>query len=88
LEEHRRGRPTVNEGNDTYLNVEEAAKLIGVSPNTIREWIKRGRLPGYHPEFADRPTYVKKVELENFSRMRRLDPPSHPSSPDHELSDE
>jgi excisionase family DNA binding protein len=33
-----------------YLRVQEAAKLLGVSPNTVRAWGAAGKIPEYrHP---------------------------------------
>ena len=31
---------------ETYLNIKEAAELLRVHPNTIRNWLKSGDLPG------------------------------------------
>jgi predicted site-specific integrase-resolvase len=40
-----------------YLRVKEAAKLLGVSPNTVRAWGAAGKIPEYrHPaNRAERP---------------------------------
>ena len=32
---------------DTYLTLREAAELLKVHENTIRNWLKRGALPGH-----------------------------------------
>ena len=32
-----------------YLTVNQAASALGLSKNTIRTWIKKGRLPGTVP---------------------------------------
>lgn len=32
---------------DTFLTVEEAARRLSVSPYTLREWLKSGRLRGF-----------------------------------------
>lgn len=32
---------------DGYLRVTDAAAQLGISPRTLREWIRRGVLPGY-----------------------------------------
>ena len=32
---------------DTMLHVARAARLMGICPGTLRNWIKRGDLPGY-----------------------------------------
>ena len=31
---------------ETYLNIRQAAELLKVHPNTIRNWLKAGELPG------------------------------------------
>ena len=31
--------------NDIYLTVEEIARQLKVSPDTVRRWIREGRLP-------------------------------------------
>ena len=33
---------------EQMINVAEAARLLGVHPNTIRNMIMSGRLPGYY----------------------------------------
>src|SRR5262252_4588061 len=34
---------------DTYLTVEQAASTVQVAPETIRRWLRQGRLPGARP---------------------------------------
>jgi len=31
---------------ETYLNIRQAAELLRVHPNTIRNWLRQGELPG------------------------------------------
>jgi excisionase family DNA binding protein len=46
-----------------YLRVKEAARLLGVCPNTIRAWGGEGRIPEYrHP--INRFRLYKRKELE------------------------
>lgn len=32
---------------DEYVRVQEAARILGVSPNTVRNWAERGKLKEY-----------------------------------------
>lgn len=53
-----------------YLTIKEAAKILGVTPLTLRNWDKSGRFKAYrHP--ANRYRLYKKSELEKF-RARGL----------------
>ena len=52
---------------DEYLRVQEAATLLGVSPNTIRSWGGDGKIPEYrHP--INRFRLYKRAELESVLR--------------------
>ena len=60
-----------------YLLVKEAARLLGVSPNTVRAWGDSGKLPEHrHPINNYRLFRTKDVE-----KLRRLieDPLSQPA---------
>ncbi len=62
-----------------YLRVKEAAKLLGVAPNTVRAWGAAGKIPEYrHP--ANRYRMYKQAELEKVNRQVELSltPPSAP----------
>ncbi len=48
---------------DGYLSVEKAAELAEVHPDTIRGWVKAGRLPRHH---AGRELRVRRSELHAF----------------------
>jgi excisionase family DNA binding protein len=51
-----------------YLRVKEAAKLLGVSPNTVRAWGAAGKIPEYrHP--ANRYRMYKLDELERVNQQ-------------------
>lgn len=53
-----------------YLNIKEAADLLGVTPNTLRNWEKRGILkPFRHPSNKFR-LYDKEV-IEKFLKTIR-----------------
>lgn len=46
-----------------YLTIKEAAAFLGVSPNTLRNWERAGKIPTYrHPVNGYR--LYKKVELQ------------------------
>lgn len=49
-----------------YLRVKEAAKLLGVSPNTVRAWGALGKIPEHrHP--ANRYRMYKQADLEQIN---------------------
>ena len=49
-----------------YLRVKEAAKVLGVSPNTVRAWGAAGKIPEYrHP--ANRYRMYKQADLERIN---------------------
>lgn len=60
-----------------YLRVREAAKLLGVAPNTVRAWGAAGKIPVYrHP--ANNYRLYKRTELEKFlAKLHRQVNPSH-----------
>ena len=62
----RRPNPKLAKIHRTYT-IDEAAKLFGVHPNTVRQWLKRG-LPCIDTQ---RPTLIRGQCLADFVRMRR-----------------
>lgn len=51
-----------------YLRVKEAAELLGVSPNTVRNWGEAGKIPEYrHP--VNNYRLYKKAELERILKQ-------------------
>ena len=53
---------------DTYVKVREAARILGVAPNTVRKWGAEGKIPEYrHP--ANGYRLYKPKELEKFLRQ-------------------
>jgi excisionase family DNA binding protein len=51
-----------------YLRVKEAAKLLGVSPNTVRAWGAAGKIPEHrHP--ANRYRMYKLADLERINQQ-------------------
>lgn len=62
-----------------YLRVKEAAKVLGVAPNTLRAWGATGKIPEYrHP--ANRYRMYKQADLEQLNQQVELSltPPSAP----------
>lgn len=52
---------------DTYVTVQEAARILGVAPNTVRKWGAAGKIPEYrHP--ANGYRLYKPKDLEKFLR--------------------
>jgi len=58
-----------------YLTVAQAAEIANVHPETVRVWIRDGRLPRHH---AGREHRVLRTELEDFLRVT-LTPPDEMS---------
>jgi DNA (cytosine-5)-methyltransferase 1 len=55
---------------DDFLTVKSAAELLGVAPNTIRNWDKDGKIPVYrHP--ISKYRLFKKSDLEVL--LRRIE---------------
>lgn len=48
-----------------YLTIKDAAKFIGVAPNTLRNWEREKRITTYSAPFNKRRLY-KKDDLESF----------------------
>lgn len=48
-----------------WLRLDAAAQQYGVSPRTVREWIKRGQLPAYR---VGRLLMVRRDDLDAFAR--------------------
>ena len=58
----------------TFLTVSEVARLLGVTPLTIRNWDEKGRLVAYKVD--DVETLLKEIEESKGKRPERksLDP--------------
>ena len=52
---------------DAYLTIKEAAELLGVSVNTLRNWGRDGRVP-MHRNPANGYRLFKRTDLEGFLR--------------------
>ena len=50
---------------ETYVKVREAAKILGVAPNTVRSWGATGKIPEYrHP--ANGYRMYKRTDLDKL----------------------
>jgi excisionase family DNA binding protein len=70
-----------NSEEDGYLSVQKAAALADVHPDTIRAWIKAGRLRGYR---AGRELRVLRSELCHF--LEAGDSADHRETPEEEAA--
>lgn len=52
--------------NETYYSVIELAELLNVTPQTIRKYIKEGKLEGLR---IGRPTLIPERSLRNFLKL-------------------
>ena len=71
LAESRPRQAATTAPGEPYLSVANAAKLADLAPNTIRTWIRDGRLPAHR---AGRVLRVRRSELESFLAVA---PPKH-----------
>ena len=63
---------------DSYLTVREAAEYLGVSPNTIRNWGRDGKIKEHrHP--INNYRLFKAVDLERI--LKNVDKPKKASKP-------
>ena len=66
---------------DMYLSVKEAAEYLGVSPNTLRNWGRVGKVPIHRNpinnyrlfKVADLDALVKRIE--KTAQRKSADPP-------------
>ncbi len=50
---------------NNYVLTSEAAKILGVSPNTIRSWASDGKIPVFHNP-ANEYRMFRKSDLQDF----------------------
>jgi hypothetical protein len=55
-----------------YVSATKAAQIIGVTPRTITDWLKTGKLSGHHPEGKRNRVAIPKSEVEAIARERSL----------------
>jgi len=53
---------------DEYLTVKEAAKYLGISPNTLRNWDREGKIPVYRHPMSNYRLF-KKEDLQEVLRQ-------------------
>jgi MerR family transcriptional regulator, copper efflux regulator len=61
---------TVMEKIDDYLQINEAAAYLGISPSTLRNWEKQGKLSTHRNPINSYRLYKKK-DLENLLKSIR-----------------
>lgn len=60
--------------NKEHYTVDEVATILEVSPRTVRNLIKRGRLPGSHkldPQSEKSSYRIPKKDLEDYIRLQK-----------------
>jgi excisionase family DNA binding protein len=65
---------------EPLLTLEEAAALVKVTPRTVRDWIRRGKLPGVKLQKQWR---VRTQDLEAFVQASMIVPSSPDDLPPH-----
>ncbi|HAM34545.1 MAG TPA: MerR family DNA-binding transcriptional regulator [Elusimicrobia bacterium] len=54
-----------------YLTVSQAAKFLGVSPNTLRNWDKAGKLKAYRQPISGYRLYQKSELARSLKRLAK-----------------
>lgn len=54
-----------------FITVKQAAKIIGVSPSRVRQFIQDGRLKSYGPEIGRRDNMLKLSAVEKLADKER-----------------
>jgi putative molybdopterin biosynthesis protein len=62
---------------NTFLTLDEVAAELRTSPRTVRNWIKRSRLPAYK---VGREWRIKAIDLEAFLAASRVKTPGEPEA--------
>lgn len=63
-------------------SVEDAARLLAISPWTVRAWIAQGKL---FPVRIGRRVLLEESELQRFIDESRATPPSRENGTEHDL---
>jgi len=58
---------------DELLTVEEVAARLRVNPETVRRWLRSGRLAGYRPVTDQAGWRVAKSDLERLLAQQRTE---------------
>ena len=53
---------------DEFVTIKEAAEFLGISPNTIRNWHRDGKIPVYRSPISNYRLFKKK-DLERLLRQ-------------------
>ena len=62
---------------DDFLTVSEAAEYLGVSPNTLRNWGRDGKIPEHRHPINNYRLY-KKADLKEIRKRLSRPPLRHP----------
>ncbi len=62
---------------DGYLKIREAARFLGVCPNTLRNWGRESKIPEYRHPINNYCLY-RQQDLEAL--LRRIVPPGRPGT--------
>jgi excisionase family DNA binding protein len=62
---------------DELLTTQQVAAILQLSPKTVKDWLRAGKLTGYK---IGRVWRVKEADLEAFIRGSRVSPPQSPST--------
>ena len=65
-----------------YAHVHEAAKILGVAPNTIRAWGATGKIPEYRHPVNGYRLYKRDDLAEMLQRLQQPVAVSAPAAPD------
>ena len=63
---------------EKLLTLKDAAKLLGISPEEMEQWVQEGRLPAF--QIGGQFLRFRRAEIERFRRERIL-PPGPQTSP-------
>jgi excisionase family DNA binding protein len=64
--------------NERLLTVREVAERLRSSPETVRRWLRRGRLRGFRPGGTKLGYRVPESELQRFIKLSQP-PDEHPN---------
>lgn len=56
-----------------YMKIHEAARFVGVTPNTLRNWDNSGKLKGYRSGFSNYRLYKKTDLIDILNSIRPIE---------------
>jgi len=71
----------MTQGDENYLDTNEAAKFLDVSPKTLRNWRHAGKGPAYHKLHRTIRYLVRDLREWQRREVRRIDPRTGQSDP-------